>query len=164
WGGVAGKHLVEDLAVEAHEADLLAKLQAFHDDPKKEPVLKTDTDKEAYSALRYEHFGDLFNGPGDTATAKTLYLRIRDESGNTAEPLFWGLYAARRLNELSGGQKPEERKKVVARALEACKELPDDQQAKAHAIARDIVDLYGDDLDLKATVNEARQILKQTGK
>ena len=76
WGVVAGDHLAADQNVTAHEKELADKLNLFHKTGN-EPALESETDKQAYKALRYENFGD-------PLTAKTLYDRIKDESGKSS--------------------------------------------------------------------------------
>ncbi len=157
WGVVAADHLAADQNVANREKELADKLNQFHKTGT-EPALESEPAKEAYKALRYENFGDLL-------TAKTLYDRIKGESGKAPDSHFWELYAAWRLKGLEAKPKPEDpnyRKGLVGSALKACEQqIADEQPKEARAIALDVVALYDDDPDLKTEVGRARAILKQ---
>ncbi len=159
WGVVAADHLAADQNVVSREKELADKLDLFHKTGT-ERAPESEPDQEAYKALRYENFGD-------PLMAKTLYDRIKDESGKAPDSHFWELYAAWRLKALEARPKPEDpnyRKGLVDAALKACEQrIADEQPKEARAIALDVVALYDDDPDLKSEVGRACAILKQLG-
>jgi hypothetical protein len=170
WGALADKHLKVVKAVPEQEKMLLALLL----DPRGnfrskgvEPPLE-GTAKKAYTGLRYEHLGDLYGGGGDVPSALHLFKEMKDNPGKDSDGHFWEVFAAWKCKTLEAHLPAKEdahaRKTLVQEAADAAKSHVDDAPFDARAIALNVVALYGDDNELKAPVEQARQVLDEVKK
>ena len=158
WGDLAANHLAAVQAVPEKEQALLSMLQEFRLKGR-EPALE-GMDKEAYTALRYEHFGDLFGGGGDMPTAFHRFDDMKDKCAKDPDLHFWEVFAAWKCRELKAHvpdtADPNARKKLVQDALDAAQAFYDSGRLlDARPIVQSIVALYGDDPDLKPQVDKA---------
>jgi eukaryotic-like serine/threonine-protein kinase len=176
WGILADHHLAVVGAIPDREKALLAMFL----DPRGafrskgvEPVLE-GMDKKAYTALRYEHLGDLFMGQGDVPMAYKRFDEMKADCANNKELRFWEMFAAWKCKALKAGlplkEEPHTRKDLVQQAVDAARAHMDDAPFDARAIALTVVALYGDDSELKdvkelkAPVEQARQIVDEMKK
>jgi eukaryotic-like serine/threonine-protein kinase len=155
WGILAAHHLEADQAVPEREKALLEELKKCHATGR-EPALE-GMDKDAFTALRYEQFGDL-------ASALSRFDDMKEKSAKEPDLHFWQVFAAHKCKDLKARlpkeEDPDARKKRVEAALEACQQrLDQGDRPAARAIASDVVALYKDDSDLKTQVEKARQVL-----
>jgi tetratricopeptide (TPR) repeat protein/predicted Ser/Thr protein kinase len=165
WGYVARKHLAVVTAVPEEEKKLLALLL----DPRGsfrskgvDPPLE-GPEKKAYTGLRYEHLGDLYGGRGDLPMALHVFKEMKDNSGKDTEGQSWEAFAAWKCKTLEASlpakEEPHARKTLVQEAVDAARMRVESAPFDARAIALTVAALYGDDAELKAQVEQARQIV-----
>ncbi len=163
WGALAANHLAVDEAVPAREKALLDQLKEFRAKGR-EPALD-GMDKDAYTALRYEHFGDLYGGGGDVASAYHKFDAMKEACAGKPDLHFWGVFAAWKCKELKpkkdATESADARKKLVRGALDAAQVFYDNGRlVDARPIVLSIAALYGDDADLKEQADTARLMAK----
>jgi serine/threonine-protein kinase len=153
WGQLADQRLQRINALQAHEERLQSLLDGvpkFRQEPKVEGL-----EQQAFTAARYERFGDLFR-------ARQRFEDLKTEAGKKPEDHAWYLLAAkkgRELKEKLRGQedKDEDRRRRVEEALARARKqearLPDAVETCLAVIA-----LYQDDAKLKPLVEDARQL------
>jgi serine/threonine-protein kinase len=159
WGILAANHLAVDQAVLDHEKKLANDLREFHQSGR-EPRLE-GLDQDAYKALRFQYLGDW-------ASVKSLYNRMKDDAAKSPDARFWDVYLSRQLKgideRLPKKDDPNYRRDLVTRAVETCEQAmaadPPDRPT-ARAVASHVIDLYGDDPDLKPLVDRARKVRKE---
>jgi serine/threonine-protein kinase len=156
WGILAANHLAVDQQVAVRETALMNKLREMHQSVR-EPALD-GMEKDVFTALRYEQFGDL-------PAANSRFGDVKDKAAKEPDQRLWQMLAARKCKELKPRlpQKydPNDLKNLVQNALAACRDFLDkNDRPSARAVAQDIVALYGDDSSLKDQVTAARGILK----
>jgi hypothetical protein len=123
---------------------LLAKTHDSRDESFAKTGLKGEPEKEAFRALRYERFGDLFE-------ARRRWVALKEKAQDKPAERVWFLLAANRVREV-GKKLPREvenetaaRLKVVEGRLGAAREeAAARHEAAAEAICLDIRALYAD--------------------
>jgi serine/threonine-protein kinase len=165
WGLVAERHLAELARIPQEEK----RLAGLFDNPivrfGREPALK-GPEKAAFTALRYEHFGD-------RVMARQRF-RALEETARDQGQRFWHLFAAAKARQLKekledDPQSKEDRKKLVEKKVKEVEaNLPRSRLTVLQAVCMDIVALYGKDDEMKEPVDRARDLLgkiaKQLGK
>jgi hypothetical protein len=159
WGLLAERRLQALKDTEKLEDDLLTDLH-LNLERGREPQLSGLAEK-ALTALRYAQFGDV-----DMAKRRLEDLKKEaDQPGQRA----WFLLAARKLEQLkqsggaAGSESPEERReKLVKEKVEQAEAELQTSVIKPRATCLDIIALYGNDDKLKAPVDKARKLLRQT--
>jgi serine/threonine-protein kinase len=161
WKLVARKHL-EDLKAQKELE------KAFDDvfdriirDGKEPPPEADETRQAAFTALRYERFGDV-------RRAEVRYKELRDKTGRDPALNLWYLLAARKVREMN---RKAERGKEVGTLVEeklataaANQAAPDRRQLQAWADCLDVIALYGgeDESDeIKKQVEQSRGLLRE---
>ncbi len=163
WGALAANHLAVVEAVPTREKALLDQLKEFRSKGH-EPALE-GMDKDAYTALRFEHFGDLYGGGGDVASAYHKFDAMKEACAGKPDLHFWEVFAAWKCKELKPNMDATEsadaRKKLVQGALDAAQDFYDNGRLlDARPIVLSIAALYGDDPDLKTQTDKARAMAK----
>jgi hypothetical protein len=156
WGTLAANHLAVVQVVPEREKQLLAKLNELHATGR-DPGLD-GIEKEAFTALRYEQFGDI-------PTANSQFGDLKEKSAKEPDLHFWEVFAARKCKELKprvpNKYDPNYRNNLVQTALQDCQQFLDmNDRPDARARVADVVALYGEDADLKLLVDKARAIQK----
>jgi serine/threonine-protein kinase len=154
WGLLAEQHLKDLGDVDAEEGrlrNLLDGVRKF----RREPQVK-GLELQAFTAARYEHFGDLFR-------ARQRFEDLRKEAGQKPEDRPWYLLATRKVRDLKEklrGQedKEEERRRRVEEALARARD-PEANLLDAVATCLTVLALYEGDAGLEPQVDEARQLL-----
>jgi predicted Ser/Thr protein kinase len=163
WGNVAANHVALIAVVPEREKALLALFKEFCLTGREPPALE-GMDKRAYTGLRFEHLGDLFDGRGDVPMALHLFKDMKENNAKEKEGHFWEVFAAWKCkaleSHLPAKEEPHARKNLVQEAVEAAQMRADAAPLDARAIALNVVALYGDDSDLKSLVDKARQVVE----
>jgi hypothetical protein len=158
WGLTAEHHLQELRATDDLEKGLLADLK-INLERGRQPQLSGLAEK-ALTALRYEQFGD-------RDMAERRFRELKKEADQPGQRR-WFLLAARKAEEIKkargkGDDKPEEkRKELVTKAVEAAEAELKISAINARVACLNIIALYGDDPNLKAQVDKARELLNKT--
>jgi hypothetical protein len=161
WKLVARKHLADLDAQEALEKSFRAVFDLMVEDGKEPPPLGDKNRKEAFLALRQEHFGDV-------RRAEASYKALRDRAGKDPDLNLWYLLAARKVRDMS--RKAETGKELKALIEERLAQAAEDKNApnrrrlKAWAVCMDVLALYGGDDEsdaVKKLVEQARNLLRE---
>ncbi len=176
WGNVAANHLGTVKAIPDREKALLALFLDIRGPVRSkgvEPILE-GMDQKAYTALCYEHLGDLFMGQGDIPMAYKRFEEMKSDCADNKELRFWELFAVWKCRTLKADlplkEDPHARTALVEMAVDAARVGEDSAPFDARAVALTVVALYGPDSELKdakelkAPVEQARQIADEMKK
>jgi serine/threonine-protein kinase len=159
WGLVGERHAALITAIPVKEKQLLGLFK----DPilrfSREPALQ-GPEKEAFTALRYERFGD-------RVLARQRFEALAESAEKDPEQRFWQLFAAIKARQLKRQlekepQSKEDRKKLVEKVVAEVEEKVRDQSIPRWAllaVCMDVVALYGKDPELKEPADKARALL-----
>jgi serine/threonine-protein kinase len=160
WKLVARKHLGDLKAQQDLEKDFDEDFSRIVRDGKELPPQKDESRQAAFTAMRYERFGDV-------RRAEVRYKELRDKTGRDPTLNLWYLLAARKVREMN---RKAERGKEVGTLIEekltaaaANQAAPDRRQLQAWADCLDVIALYGgedESDDVKKQVEQARGLLR----
>jgi serine/threonine-protein kinase len=122
---------------------------------------------EAFTAYRYEHFGDLYRGKGDLAAALHRYKGMKERYADETNFRFWYLLAAGQVRDLqerapAPDRADEVRKAILGEAIEAALRL--DSLLDRRVICLHVIALYDGQKELVVFVTKARRILGEVSK
>ena len=93
---------------------------------------------------------------------------MKDNPDKDAERRSWKVFAAWKCKALEASlpakEEPHARRTLVQEAVNAARMRTDDDAAASRAIALNVVDLYGDDAELKTQVEQAHHLLDELKK
>jgi serine/threonine-protein kinase len=166
WGPLARRHAAMLDKIGAKESELKRYYKEDVRDRNKEPNL-TGPDLSAFTALRYEKFGD-------RRTAHKRFDALKKESANDSEKRFWFLFAAAKACELQKGldndpQTKDDRNKMVRKKIgkfeKDVNDATKEKNAKLNrpvlelmAFCMDVEKLYGQDPAFKDDIERVRAL------
>jgi hypothetical protein len=148
WGPLARRHAALLDQIGAKEAALKRYFKDPIRDRSREPDL-TGQDLEAFTALRYEKFGDRW-------MAKQKFEAMKKDNANDTEKRFWFLFAAAKARELRKNKQSEEaRDKMVHDKIAAFEKEVKAATRKKGAVRKwDVLDLVAFCMDVEKLYGE----------